>query len=638
MRITSTKTLLQDISKETEQSYNPNKDFFFNISSIIDRIPISKFVYRRRVSKKKIKEFYKGKSAFVPKIKIVNGMIVGVLQEIRKGRKYNSSKEENFIRNNILFKIGNKEIRVSKRPKLFLNHMRNIFPGNVREQDIILENLTGGEFVKSLFNIEGKLIGVKLQGINTLGINVGKKVWIRIASEEKESVLDKIKKIKYGEDLIFGKKLENFKLSNMRQINFCKEDKEAKLIIVQVGIKQFRVFWKHGSYRPLIQEITAYLKLPFEGSCLILDYQNDEERIYDFFKENRVDWVKRNILYRDILQKYSSYIEVDRKEKPQLRMERIFSELNRFAKGDKSKIDKVYLKKINNIYFPRRISKKIKKEGLKQSNCFFRITNKEGKIIQHFFLDHEFLDKHDVKEFLDSYFIFHPLVSLDFRANGDLEPFSINTGIFLKNLKDDPKKAYQMILRDKDSISANEREIYFNNSRGHLDKMDEINYKLSNQQKGAYFEAICFGVLSQIFLTRRIGNRLNPDGKFILEDEKVLYDAKNLKTITSTNTLLQSITKKNGQIKDIEYIKNGNVKKYLFIVKELNEKDFIDVKAKIESSTSCKVSAIEIGLLRKIVEYYLEDPLKFSIRKLNAILFSGELKNDINKKEVTNSI
>ena len=637
MKGRSNNAILQDICKETKQRKNQNQSFFVNLSNIIDNIPNSKFIYRKIISKRKIQEFYRDRTDFVPKIKIINKNIIGVLQEVKSKRRFNSSKEDRVIENNILFKIGNKEIRVTKRPRLFLNHLRNIFPGNVREQDIFIENQNGKEFIKLLFNIETKLPKVNLNGINTFGINVGKNIWININSEEKDKILDKIKKIKYGTSFIFGKKLENFRLSNLRQINFREDEEEARLLVSPIGIKQFRIYWKHGSNLDLRKEISNYLHIPYEGSCVILDYANDEERIYDFFKENRIDWLKKNILYKDLLQKYSDFIEIDQKDKPRLKMERIFSVLNRIAKTEKYKLEKIYLRRVNSVFFPMRKSKKIKTEGLKPSNCFFRITDNKGKIIQHFFLDHEFLDKNDVKEFLDSYFIFHPLVALDYRLE-DLEPFSINTGIFIKSLKNNPKLAFEKLLRDKDSISNKERDIYFNNAKRHLENIEAINHKLHTQQKGAYFESICFSILSQIFLTKRIGNRLNPDGKFILDDEKILYDAKNIASSNSTNSLLQSVTNKRGKIKDIDYIIRGGVKKYLFIVKNLRKKDFEEVKFKIESAINCNVSAIEVNVLKKVVDYYNKDNLEFSKSKFKSILFSGTLRKNITKKEVMNNI
>jgi hypothetical protein len=332
------------------------------------------------------------------------------------------------------------------------------------------------------------------------------------------------------------------------------------------------------------------------------------------------------------LKDYADYLDLTWYDKPVLKYENIRNTIRDGALKLGFKVSDVQLVKKNGLYFPS-------KRGEAKQYHVLRFI-KDGKIIQYVLLDQEKLYEIGNEQTIKKFFMLSPFIILDFRRN--LKPdfdyykfnnYILNSGDFLFNLKNDTNALIKMLTETgKDVIEKLDLTDHYKVTSELLGKIETMN--LNSQQKGALFETICFIILSKVFLTKKIGGSRQPDGKFIIDDTKIVYDAKNLGPKTS---LIKSVTK-DKHIKDIDYIKQENATHYVYITRQIEDEMFNKVKQKIESAVpTCTVSAITAKALQDLVKLY-SDPRLVSKKKIKDLLCSGKLVKQIHKDDISVSL
>ncbi|MCX6770768.1 MAG: hypothetical protein NTX79_01810 [Candidatus Micrarchaeota archaeon] len=457
----------------------------------------------------------------------------------------------------------------------------------------------------------------------------GKKLRIRIFSDSGALMEN------FNKSLLSEKLLDGVELKNINSIGFKKGNDTVTLKISRVNANQFLLRWK--SKNKLSKELSNKFNIG-DSDSVIFDQMNEAALISDLFREVKLLPYQKNKIYQSILKDrfYSDLIKIDKNSVPWLNYDSLSKKLQATLRGNGAKINVTRVKKKCGVFFPSR-----KAKGSSPHKRLL-VISKKSKIVQHLLIDHQQIYNMGEQAALKQYFVFVPFLVLDFRKN-QREDYTdeknqellLSSGAFLSDLKNKPNDVSNLVLnKSKKIIEDKLLDQYFQVACELLDNLASINPLLDSQQKGALFESLCFCILSRILLTKKVGNAYEPDGKFILDDEKIIYDAKNLGK-RADNPLLASVSHK-GKIKDISYIKNEGVKNYIYIVNETPEAHFKPVKEAIERECNgCKVSAITLSAVRDIVNVYKKDPRKISQTKLKSAILSGTLKSSIAESEIT---
>ena len=469
-------------------------------------------------------------------------------------------------------------------------------------------------------------------GIYQIQINQnknGKKLRVRIYSDSGELMED------FKKSLLDEKLIDEVGLKNILSIHFQKGKEWTILKISRINANQFLLRWKRKNQ--LSKELSNKFCIS-DSESVILSPTDEANLLSDLFRERRLLPYQRKRIYNSLLSNngYADLIKLNRTFGPSLDFESVRKKLREVLKGEKISVEVGWIRKKCGLFFPTR-----KAKGAKRDKRLL-VLKKKQKIVQHLLIDHEKIYNTGIRETLKQYFTFVPFLILDFRKNPSRgyeeqnnSDLVMSSGKFLSDLKNNPNGISDFLLNSSRTKIEDTQfiDIYFEVASELLNNLPKINRCLDSQQKGVLFEALCFCILSRILLTKKVGNSYQPDGKFILDDEKIIYDAKNLSP-RSNNPLLTSVTHR-GKIKDIRYIRKENVTNYVFIVNNVSDAQFNVVKTAIESQCNgCKVSAITLSAIRDIVRIYVQDPRKISINKLKAVLLSDSLKSLVTNSEI----
>ena len=407
--------------------------------------------------------------------------------------------------------------------------------------------------------------------------------------------------------------------------DYFKDPTNRKLIFERNNYKcQYLLKWKN--HNNLSSKISALYKFKENSDSLLLELNDDKKLLNDLFRYETLSYYASKNIYNRILNDYSDFVYLHN-NKVCWNFQNIIKKLNNILTTQGYKTNYVQLTQKYGFYLPNKKTVPYLK--------MLRIV-KDGKIVQHILLDHEILYENGNEDTIRQFFVFSPFVILDFRkttkSNFDYLAYNdyiINSGEFLYNLKNDPNKMFEIVTKfGKDTIEKFELTDHYKIAVDLLNDLDNLKM-LNSEQKGKLFETICFIILSKMFITKRLGESLKPDGKFIIDDEKVVYDAKNLSTKTS---FIKSVTRY-GKVKDINYIIKERATKYVYIATHLDDKDFKEVKHKINTVIpTCLVSAITIDAIKDLTKHY--DPRKIDQEKLKNKIFSGDITRSFSKNDI----
>lgn len=620
---------LEECCRRFELNFDPNKRFLDNLFDLISSKEPTQLVSDVRISNNKIKKIYHEinsseilyKSGYV-KIGL-NKSLVGMCLKKTEGNKFNNAKLIDIIKEFLVFKIDANSVSLLGHSRVFKKNINQVYKRTILRRITAKNPLSSQLFVKKLFNIEKKS-KCFIYKLHLERLTKGKNIRIKLFSDDssvKQSLGDHFDSASH----FFGmQSLDDLKLKNIKNIGFVKDNIKSELHIRRWNENQYLIkFANKEKDNFLTNCISRELNL---GDCdnLIEDFNDDRDIISDFFRESQISsWARINT-YNRILINYSKYLGLNENE-PFLKEGNVYKDLKKLLSANGYKISKLFYKKKNRILFP-------KKKGKKSKDYFLRIT-KDDKILGHILLGHTLVHKKGINEILRTYYSFIPFILLDFRKTSSKEYFEseidsllYSSGDFIYNLSRYPNKIIELLTQENKVLKSEGLSRLVLITKDILSNLNSLNKSLGSKEKGDLFECLCFCLLSKILMTTKIGNRLNPDGKFILEDKTILYDAKNLKYSNKCNTLLKSVTSKRGRsIKDIDYIKRYNVKNYIFILNGTNRNDFLEVKNKIESEVTCSVSGIKINQLVRLVDKLSKDRRAYSDKQIKKILCSATL-------------
>ncbi len=609
-------------------------DFYEGIYSLFDAKPdkiktfeinksISKSVFNKMLKKEKylIKVNYIQKESR----KILVGMIVyqGEAISIRTMKKERVLLSKNFEKNITLFKMINTELSIIGNKKKIKNKINKYPKFRVVNENRMIISEEPGIMLENLLKVNDKDSKIDISRIEYQNIDRGKRLRVKAYSDQ-GSVLRKFLKQNFDEGNT------KYKITQIIAISFIGNKETTILKVTRLNENQYIFKWKN--HNKLSLEISNLYKLSDELDSLLFDAKNDKELLNDLFRHEKLYPYESKNIYNRILTDYENYISVN-DNKIKLNYQNIKKSINDILVKSKYEVKYKNFTKKYDFYFP------INKTGSKNQKLI-RIT-KDNKIVQHLFLDQEELYEQGNKDTIKKFFIFSPCLMLDFRktTKNDFDyqaynDYIINSGEFLYNLKYKNNQIIKIFTEmNKDIIEefGNKLEDHYAIAIELLDKIDTFK-RLTSEQKGKLFETICFIILSKMFITKRLGGSLKPDGKFIVDDEKIVYDAKNIGPKTS---FVKSVTR-NGKVKDIDYIRKENTDKYVYIVTDIKDKEFKEVQTKINKAIpKCTVSAITIGAIKDLVKYYdYYDPKKFNHKSLMNKISSGKIIRDLPKSDV----
>lgn len=622
-------TYTQTKPKRKRQNFFEKLSYFFDIrKDLVKHASLDKPISKSRfaINKAKLIRILKNKEkvlrlGYITKNtnKILLGVVLDktkrtIIRGMRKAETLSSSDEKSII----IFKIESTELSIIGNRDRFLKTVNNYFRYKYAKEDRALCQTEPDKKLADLVSVTQRDNQIYLYKIQYNDIEGGKKLRVRAYSDS-GSILDKfIKRNFTGEAGVHD-------LRQILSLSFTNKKQSATLKITRLNENQYLLRWKNDN--DLSHNISKLYDVSVSDTLLI-DSSNDKKLLNDLFRTERVDVFSIKNIYNRVLKEYSDYIELNWYNMPRLKYQNIYAKMREGASKLGYKIDVVRLTKRNGLYLPYQ----------KNKTSYYKMLriSKDGKIVQHVLLNHEELYESGNEATIRKFFCFSPFIILDFRKNPKNEfehvkdnDYTINSGEFLYELKNNPKVLLQMLTEQgKDIIEKFNLEDHYKIASELLDNLDKFNLK--SQQKGALFEVVCFIILSKMFLTRKIGGSLRPDGKFIINNDKIVYDAKNLGSKTS---FVKSVTRY-GHIKDIDYINQEKASKYIYIATKIDEQEFIKVKGQIEAAApTCTVSVLTTDALKDLVKLYNSDPRRIDMQKVEAILYSGSIVKHISDRD-----
>lgn len=525
---------------------------------------------------------------------------------------------EDYDKTMVLFKMVDTNLSIIGNKERLLGSIAKRLGSSFVQEHKNLVSTDPHDLIYSLTKINERDSKIWVSRVEYQDIEKGKRLRIK-AYADRGTTLDRFvqKNLK--------NKNSKYELTNIIAISFTDLKEIAILKVSRLNENQYILKWKNNN--ELTRKISELYKLSDSVDSLVLDKSDDIKLLNDLFRHETVSNYETKRIYNRILKEYGNYIDITN-NRVRLNYQNILQRLNQVTHPKNYRLDPTYIEKKYGLYFP-----------LKKAKAPYRSMLRimyNGKIIQYILLDHERLYELDNEPTIREFFIFSPFIILDFRKafGKDFDYFIyndyiVNSGVFLYTLKNRPLKLLNIITNQgKDIIEKFELNDHYKIACELLDKLDTFN--LNPQQKGALFEAICFMILSKIFLVRRIGGPSKPDGGFVIDDTDIIYDAKNLSPETK---LMRSVTK-NKKIKDIDYIRQWNAKNYIYITRNVTPEEFNKVKQQIESAvTGCTVSAINSIALKNLVDLY--DARTTPISKIKRKLCSGEFISQISRSDIT---
>jgi hypothetical protein len=531
-----------------------------------------------------------------------------------------------------LFSISNKHhfAYVCGNKRIFKNSVNKQTEHNVHlYEKYVSAKKDWGQVEKALLETSKTQPSIKIYELHLNQLDRGKKFRGRIYANKNSDADDFARRLLKSDSL-------DLSLDKIMNIKYIRNQEKCELAVRPLNENKHLLIWKKkgsSSLRDFISNVAG-----IETSETALYKQTDDSTVIKtFFREPEISPFYKQHVYQNILDKYAAYgVSIDN-GKAVLKHQPFLENLSNILRGQNASLRLLYLQRKHGMYFP--------------SKKYAGVDNKElievkvdGKIHQYLLINHEAVYNEGLPDVIRKYFAFIPFLILDFREQPPLsfQPeddmrLIENSGIFISKMASDPNFVKRMILDYRRTKITQELLVeYFKIGCSILKDINKINAGLSPQQRGALFETLCFCTLSRLLLTDKLGGPYKEDGRFILEDEEILYDAKNLKGYGG-NQLLKSITRKNGRLKDSEYIRNSGARNYVFILKEMQTPaHFDEVKQKIESEVpGCVVSAITLSAIKDMAEIYSQDDRAVKKQKLKSVICSGTLKTKINKEEIT---
>lgn len=537
-----------------------------------------------------------------------------IIRGMRKAETLSSSDKKSII----IFKIEGTELSIIGNRDRFLKTVNNYFRYKYVKEDRALCKTEPNKKLTDLVSVTQKDNQIYLYKIQYNDIEGGKKLRVRAYSDS-GSILDRfIKRNFTGET-------GTYDLRQILSLSFTNKKQSATLKITRLNENQYLLRWKNDN--DLSHNISKLYDVSISDTLLI-DASNDKKLLNDLFRTERVDIFSIKNIYNRVLKEYANYVELNWYNMPRLKYKNIYTKIREGSSKLGYKIEVVGLAKRNGLYVPYQ----------KNKTSYYKMLriSKNGRIVQHVLLNHEELYESENEATIRKFFCFSPFIILDFRKNPKNEfeyvkdnDYTISSGEFLYELKNNPNVLLQMLTEQgKDIIEKFNLEDHYKIATELLDNIDTFNLK--SQQKGSLFEVVCFIILSKMFLTRKIGGSLRPDGKFIINNNKIVYDAKN---ISSKTSFVKSVTRY-GHIKDIDYINQENASKYIYIATKIDEQEFIKVKGEIEAAVpNCTVSVLTTDALKDLVRLYNSDSRRIDMQKVEGILYSGSIIKHISNKD-----
>lgn len=628
--------VLEHICEKYSLSFSQELSFLDNLKLLLGEKCENKTntSISRKVKKKQIKEAFPSdyiyKMGFIDK-DILVGLIIRANETELFLKKKKNLMEGIRINQIIPFMINDYDVYIIQNKKYFKKKLNSYFEESLFEEKRGVFDKDPQELIRNLI-LGNSLTTAQIYQIHFYTIEGGKKLRIR-AYADTGDLMKKFRN-KYFSD-ISTKSNEDQKdlLSNFISISFFDDNNKSTLKITRFNTNQYLFRWQ--TRNSLSNKLSKELGIDKE-ECLLVNKSNEKKVISDFFREDKILKYAEINIFNEIIQKYSDYIMIGNKSAPKIKTKQVILHLKEILKSEGFNLDIMSLIRKKKIYFPAS-----KKRGEKFPDIL--VIKKGKKIIQYILINQELLFDQGLEYTIKEYFPLVPFIILDFRKKQSEEfenkltnDLIISSGEFIYNLKNSTNHIKELLTSKVRDLSNEQfSNHYYKVACDILNDFDRINKGLISQEKGALFEVLCFIILSKVFLTRMLGGRYKADGKFMLEDEKILYDAKNLNP-TKGNPLLKSITYKK-RIKDIKYIKDEMVSNYVFILKDIGNEHFLEVKRKIENLTKnrCTVSGITLQVLKDIIDLYNRDPRKLSKEKLKSILCGGNLVKQIDEKQIT---
>lgn len=591
---------------------NPDKIIKTHITK-----PISKAAFIKMLTKRVF--FFRVGYVQKDSKKILVGVVVylseGIIGTNMKTGKISTSKSYEKI--TILFKVDGTDLSIIGNKGKIIKKINRYFKCPFVEENRDLLSVNPTAMLIDLLNVKNKDNQINISRIEYQDIDKGKRLRIKAYSDD-GTILDKF----IAQN--FKPNDTKYTLTQIIAISFSTKNETAILKISRLNENQYLLKWKN--HNNLSSKVSALYKFKENSDSLLLDLNDDKKLLNDLFRYETLSYYASKNIYNRILKDYSDFVYLQN-NKVYWNSQNIINKLNSTLTTHGYKTNYVQLTQKYGFYLPSKKTVSYLK--------MLRIV-KEGKIVQHILLDHEILYENGNEDTIRQFFVFSPFVILDFRkttkSNFDYLAYNdyiINSGEFLYNLKNDPNKMFEIVTKfGKDTIEKFELTDHYKIAVDLLNDLDNLKM-LNSEQKGKLFETICFIILSKMFITKRLGESLKPDGKFIIDDEKVVYDAKNLSTKTS---FIKSVTRY-GKVKDINYIIKERATKYVYIATHLDDKDFKEVKQKINTVIpTCLVSAITIDAIKDLTKYY--DPRKIDQEKLKNKIFSGDITRSFSKNDI----
>lgn len=617
LKIEESIKVAKNIFDKENSIYNDNQDLFWNISNLISNPSNNKVVSRSlldtkfRIGKKKISYYENNNDTYKYGVYI-----------IPKNEKLVKGGEEDIIFKYLIYRI-----------KIDSNTIEYITDSN--SFDKILPKYYGNNTSLDYSSITNNIFS-KIQNEKELKIyeihgyvknETVKKLRVRFYSDSNFDIISDVKK--------------NF-LRNWQ------EELELMDIGFSKGKKTFKIKFRRMSQNMLRIQLNKRSSLYYELSNLfgiedgtILFKENNEiTLINDLFREKTVNWYLETI-NKDILNRYSKFMELDQNNVAVLKKDNIFNKLNQI------------LKEFGYIIEPLPLTKNdfsiISKKGKKSE--FFRVKDNNGKIVQNILIDHNQYYS-EGENLFKKYFMLIPFLILDYRKNNSIildnnSKYIISTGLLLKALLKEDKDLIKSLFINAEiqEIRKDSLEKYGSIAREIANNLEEYNKKLegNSQQKGQFLEILSLCLLARIFNIERIGGCLNEDGVFSIDKEKIHYDVKNIK-----GNLIGSETNSENAIKCIEYIEKSNIEHYVYILKNEDLKSSFEeiyplIKEKLnEKNINCSVSGISIEGICKLYDICFQDgPLnKIDFNKVGELFKSNKFitVNDISEESLVNSL
>ncbi len=610
------------------------RDFAFKLSELFDKCPTAtkKAELARPISRSK---WSINKAKLIRVLKRNNKMLrlgylkkgrsknlVGVVLDKSKGVSIKGMRPAEFIsgrsdKSTAVFKISGTDLSVIGNRNRLVKAINNRLGYRYAREPRVLCSTSPNEKLKDLLTISQKDPNVKIYKIQYNDLKEGKKLRV-FAYSDGFDILDNFLKLN------FDKKADNRRL--IISIGLTDKQHKATLKITRLNENQYLLRWKDDN--DLSKYISTLLAISNEDT-IVVDTTDDKNLLSDLFRNQKIDWYDARNVYKRILSSYSRYIELGKRNDLKLRYRNIIEDIQQRVSSSGCKVETIKLVKRSGFYFPSSQNKVPEYKMLRIS--------KSGRTVQHILLNHEELYWSGNEETIKRFFVFSPFIILDFRKNSKREfesswgnDYVFGSGEFIYNLKNDTPALLATLKKEGRSLIS--KFTLSDHYKVALKLLNDVNtYKLNPQQKGALFEAICFIILSKIFLTRKLGGSLKADGKFLLNNNKVVYDAKNIGPRTS---FLESVTRY-GKIKDIEYIKQEKTNEYIYIATQIDAAEFSRVKTDINNEVpSCKVSAITVNALKDLTKFYDIDNRRFDRTKFEQKLLSGTLITSLTENDV----